>query len=609
MKKINVYFRLLKYYKKSLPLLLLVFLLICFSSFANIYGTFILKDVINAIDEALEHKEIVEYYERFMQLLLNMIILYTLAIIALFSYTQLMIRISQKVIYRIRNELIEHAEKLPISYFDTHKHGEIMTYFTNDISTLYDALNISFANILFSFGNIVGTITCMILINPYLSLVVCAFMFAEFIFIVLNGKFTQKYYIETQNELANVNAAAEENINGLKVIKAFNHKAESLKSFDDFNEKLRKSATKSFYHTAINTPVITSLSYFNFAVSSILGCLFLVKGVIDFGALTTYLVYVRQSCQPLNFFIAHVNNILTALSGSERIFNFLDTKVEDDKGTVTLIKVDNNSTKYSDKYAWKIPNKDGTFTIKPMNGDIEFKNVTFGYVKGKTILHNISFKAQAGDKIAFVGPTGAGKTTIISLISRLYNINEGEIIYDGININDIKLESLRRSISSVTQDTHLFTTTIKDNIRYVRMHSTTDEVIEAAKIANANDFIERLPKKYETMLYDDGHNLSAGQRQLLALARAAISQPPLLILDEATSNIDTRTEKLVTQAIDELMKNRTSLIIAHRLSTIKHATKIIVMEEGRIKESGTHDELLALKGLYYDLYTGKKELS
>ncbi len=609
MKKINVYFRLLKYYKKSLPLLLLVFLLICFSSFANIYGTFMLKDVINAIDEALEHKEIVEYYERFMQLLLNMIILYSLAIIALFSYTQLMIRISQKVIYRIRNELIEHAEKLPISYFDTHKHGEIMTYFTNDISTLYDALNISFANILFSFGNIVGTITCMILINPYLSLVVCAFMFAEFIFIVLNGKFTQKYYIETQNELANVNAAAEENINGLKVIKAFNHKAESLKSFDDFNEKLRKSATKSFYHTAINTPVITSLSYFNFAVSSILGCLFLVKGVIDFGALTTYLVYVRQSCQPLNFFIAHVNNILTALSGSERIFNFLDTKVEDDKGTVTLIKVDNNSTKYSDKYAWKIPNKDGTFTIKPMNGDIEFKNVTFGYVKGKTILHNISFKAQAGDKIAFVGPTGAGKTTIISLISRLYNINEGEIIYDGININDIKLESLRRSISSVTQDTHLFTTTIKDNIRYVRMHSTTDEVIEAAKIANANDFIERLPKKYETMLYDDGHNLSAGQRQLLALARAAISQPPLLILDEATSNIDTRTEKLVTQAIDELMKNRTSLIIAHRLSTIKHATKIIVMEEGRIKESGTHDELLALKGLYYDLYTGKKELS
>lgn len=568
-----------------------------------------LKDVINAIDEALEHKEIVEYYERFMQLLLNMIILYSLAIIALFSYTQLMIRISQKVIYRIRNELIEHAEKLPISYFDTHKHGEIMTYFTNDISTLYDALNISFANILFSFGNIVGTITCMILINPYLSLVVCAFMFAEFIFIVLNGKFTQKYYIETQNELANVNAAAEENINGLKVIKAFNHKAESLKSFDDFNEKLRKSATKSFYHTAINTPVITSLSYFNFAVSSILGCLFLVKGVIDFGALTTYLVYVRQSCQPLNFFIAHVNNILTALSGSERIFNFLDTKVEDDKGTVTLIKVDNNSTKYSDKYAWKIPNKDGTFTIKPMNGDIEFKNVTFEYVKGKTILHNISFKAQAGDKIAFVGPTGAGKTTIISLISRLYNINEGEIIYDGININDIKLESLRRSISSVTQDTHLFTTTIKDNIRYVRMHSTTDEVIEAAKIANANDFIERLPKKYETMLYDDGHNLSAGQRQLLALARAAISQPPLLILDEATSNIDTRTEKLVTQAIDELMKNRTSLIIAHRLSTIKHATKIIVMEEGRIKESGTHDELLALKGLYYDLYTGKKELS
>jgi ATP-binding cassette subfamily B protein len=609
MKKLAVYKRLLSYYKKSFFLLIIVFCLICFSSFANIYGTFMLKDVINAIDLAFKNKGNQEYYEQFMKLLLNMISLYSTAIIALFTYTQLMIRISQKVIYTIRNELIEHVEKMSVSYFDTHKHGEIMTYFTNDISTLYDALNISFANIIFSFGNIVGTITCMILINPYLSLVVCAFMFFEFIFIILNGRFTRKYYLATQNELASVNAVSEENINGLKVIKAFNHKEESLKSFGDYNEKLRNASTKSFYHTAINTPVITSLSYFNFAISSILGCLFLVQGVISFGSLTSYLVYVRQSSQPLNFFVQHVNNILTALSGSERIFNFLDTNIESDEGKIALVKVNNDSAKYSDKYAWKIMNKNGTYIIKQMKGDIEFKNVSFGYVKGKKVLKNISFKANVGEKLAFVGPTGAGKTTIISLISRLYNIEEGVILYDGINIKDIKLESLRKAVSTVTQDTHLFTGTIADNIRYVRMHSTFEEVVNAAKLTNAHSFIERLPNKYQTMLFDDGHNLSAGQRQLLALARAAISQPPLLILDEATSNIDTHTEKLVTDAIDEIMKDRTSLIIAHRLSTIKDATRIIVMENGTIKESGTHEELLKLKGLYYDLYTGKKELS
>lgn len=609
MKKLAVYKRLLSYYKKSFFLLIIVFCLICFSSFANIYGTFMLKDVINAIDLAFKNKGNQEYYEQFMKLLLNMISLYSTAIIALFTYTQLMIRISQKVIYTIRNELIEHVEKMSVSYFDTHKHGEIMTYFTNDISTLYDALNISFANIIFSFGNIVGTITCMILINPYLSLVVCAFMFFEFIFIILNGRFTRKYYLATQNELASVNAVSEENINGLKVIKAFNHKEESLKSFGDYNEKLRNASTKSFYHTAINTPVITSLSYFNFAISSILGCLFLVQGIISFGSLTSYLVYVRQSSQPLNFFVQHVNNILTALSGSERIFNFLDTNIESDEGKITLVKVNNDSAKYSDKYAWKIMNKNGTYIIKQMKGDIEFKNVSFGYVKGKKVLNNISFKANVGEKLAFVGPTGAGKTTIISLISRLYNIEEGVILYDGINIKDIKLESLRKAVSTVTQDTHLFTGTIADNIRYVRMHSTFEEVVNAAKLTNAHSFIERLPNKYQTMLFDDGHNLSAGQRQLLALARAAISQPPLLILDEATSNIDTHTEKLVTDAIDEIMKDRTSLIIAHRLSTIKDATRIIVMENGTIKESGTHEELLKLKGLYYDLYTGKKELS
>ncbi|MFA6667639.1 MAG: ABC transporter ATP-binding protein [Bacilli bacterium] len=609
MNKRKVFNRLLRYYKNSWSLLILVFFLIVFSSFANIYGTFMLRDVIDAIDNCIKDTSNEELYKVFLNNILKMMILYACAVIALFSYTQIMIRISQKVIYQIRKDLIEHVEKMPISYFDKHKRGEIMTYFTNDISTLYDSLNISFANIIFSFCNIAGTITCMFLINPYLSLIVCAFMFAEFIFIFINGHFTQKYYLKTQNELGQVNAISEEDINGLKVIKAFNHKETSYLKFNDANEKLRDAATKSFYHTAINTPVISSLAYFNFAISCIIGCVVLVNGNITFGALSSYLVYVRQSSQPFNFFTQHVNNILTALSGSERIFTFLDTPIEEDNGKVTLVKTEARSSKYADRYSWQIPQDDGTFKVKPLRGQIEFKHVTFGYNENKIILHDINFIAHVGDKLAFVGPTGAGKTTIISLISRFYNINQGEIIYDGINIKDMKLESLRKSISCVTQDTHLFTGTIKDNIRYVRMHSTDNEVYNAAIIANANNFISRLPLNYDTMLYDDGHNLSEGQRQLLALARAAISQPPVLVLDEATSNIDTRTEKLVNNAMGEIMKDRTSLIIAHRLSTIRNCTNIIVMENGSIKEKGTHDELIKLKGLYYELDKGTKELS
>ncbi len=608
MKQIKTYARLLKYYKKNAPLLVLVFILVIFSSFANIYGTFMLKDVINAITAASENAQNPLLYSDFIDKILNLIYLYSAAVLAIIIYTQTVIRISQRVIYNIRSELINHVEKMSVSYFDKHKRGEIMTYFTNDVSTLYDALNISFANIIFSFSNIIGTIICMFLINAYLSLIVCVFILAETIFILVNSHFTQKYYRETQNELGHINAIAEEDINGIKTIKAFNHKDDSFIKFEEANEKLRIAATKSIYHTAINTPVISSLAYFNFAISCLVGCFMLVNGEIRFGELSSYLVYVRQSSSPFNYFTQHINNLLTALSGSERIFNFLDTKIEEDNGSITFVKL-SDQKEFSKKYAWRIPLNDGAFKIKPLKGDIKFKDVTFSYNGQKIILHDISFYAKPGEKIAFVGSTGAGKTTIISLLSRFYNIEEGEILYDGINIKDIKLESLRHAINCVTQDTHLFSGTIKDNIRYSRMHSTDEEVIEAAKIANADSFISRLPEGYDTYLYDDGHNLSEGQRQLLALARAAISHPPVLILDEATSNIDTHTEKLVSEAMDKLMENRTVLVIAHRLSTVRNCAAILYLEHGEIKERGTHEDLLASKGLYYDLYNGKKELS
>ena len=608
MNRFKVYARLLSYYKKNIPLLIVVFILVIFSAFSNIYGTFVLKDIINSITLSASNPKNLFYYQDFINRILNLIYLYGASVLAIVIYTQTIIRISQRVIYTIRDELIRHTEKMSVSYFDMHKRGEIMTYFTNDVSTLYDALNISFTNIVFSFSNIIGTIVCMFIINTYLSLIVCIFILSESVFIFVNSQLTQKYYQETQNELGHINAIAEEDINGIKTIKAFNHLDDSFLKFSDANDKLRIAATKSFYHTAINTPVISSLSYFYFAISCVVGCFMLVNGNINFGELSSYLVYVRQSSGPFNYFTQHINNLLTAVSGSERIFNFLDAPIESDDGTVTMVKMDNKSEK-KNHYGWKIPKGDGSFIIKPITGDIKFKDVTFNYNNEKIVLNNISFYAKPGEKIAFVGSTGAGKTTIISLISRFYNVEEGEILYDGINIKDIKLESLRHSISCVTQDTHLFTGTIKDNIRYSRMHSTDEEVYEAARIANADSFIKRLPQGYDTCLYDDGHNLSEGQRQLLAIARAALSHSSVLILDEATSNIDTHTEMLVEDAMDKLMENRTVLVIAHRLSTVRNCVAILYLEKGEIKERGNHEQLLEMNGLYYNLYYGKSELS
>ena len=596
--------RLFKYFGKKKYLLILVVILVIYTSFANIYGSYMLGQI---IDTAIKNED----SEALLISTLSLIGIYGAGVICDLAYTQIMVRLSQSVLFNLRKELSIHNQNLPLSYFDQHNHGEIMSYFTNDVDTLVNALNDSFANIVLSFCNIVGTIVVLLLINVYLALLVYVFMIGIAFFIFFNTKKCRKYFTMQQGEIANINSKVEEDINGVRVIKAFNHEDNSFESFDEVNKKWLNASTKSFFHTQLNVPVIVSLSYIEFAVACIAGSFFLVNGwIIGIGALTTYLVNVRQSAQPFNFFTQHINNILTALAGSERIFRFLDEKEEEDNGTVELVKLGDASQlhDYKSRYAWSVPQKDGTNKLVPLKGEIVFKNVTFGYVPGKDVLKDISFYAKDGQKIAFVGSTGAGKTTIISLITRFYNIQKGEIFYDGIDVKDMKLEGLRRSISMVTQDTHLFTGTIKDNIRYSRMHSTDEEIVQAAKIANCDSFIRMLPNGYDTMLYDDGHNLSEGQRQLLALARAALSMPPVLILDEATSNIDTRSEKLVQKSMDVLMRNRTVLVIAHRLSTVKNSDAILYLENGKIVERGSNDELLKLKGKYYALYEGKTEL-
>ena len=596
--------RLFKYFGKKKYLLILVVILVIYTSFANIYGSYMLGQV---IDTAIKNED----SEALLISTLSLIGIYGAGVICDLAYTQIMVRLSQSVLFNLRKELSIHNQNLPLSYFDQHNHGEIMSYFTNDVDTLVNALNDSFANIVLSFCNIVGTIVVLLLINVYLALLVYVFMIGIAFFIFFNTKKCRKYFTMQQGEIANINSKVEEDINGVRVIKAFNHEDNSFESFDEVNKKWLNASTKSFFHTQLNVPVIVSLSYIEFAVACIAGSFFLVNGwIIGIGALTTYLVNVRQSAQPFNFFTQHINNILTALAGSERIFRFLDEKEEEDNGTVELVKLGDASQlhDYKSRYAWSVPQKDGTNKLVPLKGEIVFKNVTFGYVPGKDVLKDISFYAKDGQKIAFVGSTGAGKTTIISLITRFYNIQKGEIFYDGIDVKDMKLEGLRRSISMVTQDTHLFTGTIKDNIRYSRMHSNDEEIVQAAKIANCDSFIRMLPNGYDTMLYDDGHNLSEGQRQLLALARAALSMPPVLILDEATSNIDTRSEKLVQKSMDILMQNRTVLVIAHRLSTVKNSDAILYLENGKIVERGSNDELLKLKGKYYALYEGKTEL-
>lgn len=601
--------RLFTYFKGFRFLLLLVIVLVVFSSFANIFGTYMSKDVINYLSSHVNDPKDLQL-SQLNQIILPLLIIYVFGVLANLVYMQIMVHLTQRVLFNIRKDLFSKMQRLPISYFDTHTHGEIMSYFTNDVDTIVSAVNDSFANIFLSLSNIIGTITSMFLLSWSLTLIVIPLIIGLFLFMYFNTKATRKYFEIQQQALSEVNSKVEENLAGVKVEKAFLHEEESMKDFLVSNDKWRQASQSAFFHTQLTIPVNVSVSYLNFALSAVIGCFFVASHSLAYGNFSSFLIFVRNACQPFNFFTLHINTILTCAAGSERIFSFLDEKEEVDEGKVTLYRNEEQSNDtFTSRYSWKIPNADGTFTLKPLIGKIEFRNVCFSYVKGKEILHDISFDVYPGKKVAFVGSTGAGKTTIINLLARFYPIDSGEILYDGINIVDIKLESLRRAISMVTQETHLFTGTIEDNIRYVRRHSSEEEVIQASKDSYADSFIRRTPNGYKTMLYDDGANLSEGQRQLLGITRASLNQPPVMILDEATSNIDTHSEQQIQKGLDRLMKSKTVMVIAHRLSTIRDADEIIVLDHGKIIERGTQDQLLALKGAYYDLYTGKKELA
>ncbi|MFA6829270.1 MAG: ABC transporter ATP-binding protein [Bacilli bacterium] len=607
-------FRLLSYFKGKRFIIFLVFILVVWSSLANILGTYLSKDVINSLSENLKNGYTVSQQIESLYSLTSVIaILYLTGVICNIIYMQTMVRMTQWIVFRIRKQLFDKMQDLPIEYFDKHTHGEIMNYYTNDIDTIQTAMNDSFANIILSSCNIIGTIISMFLLSWQLSLIIMPMILSLFVFMYVNTKKTRKYFIMQQECLAQVNSKVEENLSGIKVEKAFNHEKDSLDDLLVSNENWRQASEKAFFHTQLTIPVNVTISYLNFALSALIGCVFLVNGTIaGLGDLSSFMVFARSACQPFNYFTMHLNNILTCAAGSERIFRFLDEKSELDEGKIYLIKNSDESygSSFQSRYSWAIPSTDGTLRTIPLIGKIEFKDVTFSYIKGgKKILQHISFDVHPGKKVAFVGSTGAGKTTIISLLARFYPLDEGEITYDGININDIKLESLRRAISMVTQDTHLFTDSIFDNIRYVRQHSNKEEVRKASLDSHADSFIKRTPEGYDTMIYDDGSNLSEGQRQLLGIARATLNQPPVMILDEATSNIDTQSEQLIQEGLSRLMKSKTVMVIAHRLSTIRDADEIIVLENGKIIEKGSQDELLKNKGAYFNLYTGKKELA
>ena len=598
--------------------MLMIALLVTVSASASILGTYLLKPVINNYIIPGDIPGLVK-------MLILMGILYLCGALSCYAYNQMMVHISQQAVSEIRSDLFVHTQRLPLTYFDAHTHGELMSRFTNDVDTISEALNSSFAMMIQSFITITGTLTMLLILSLKLSLIVMVFLALMILFIRFNGRRSKKYFVQQQKYLGSINGFVEEMVAGQKVEKVFNHEVQDYEKFCRRNEAFRAAATKALTYSGMTVPTLGSLSYINYALSACVGGLFALAGLTDLGTLASYLVYVRQSAMPMNQFTQQINFLLAALSGAERIFDMMNEGQESDEGSVTLcnVAVDGNGEMkecagFTQDFAWKVPagvtvftdadNSGQAFRLVPLKGDVRFNQVVFGYTPEKTILNGISLYAKPGQKIAFVGSTGAGKTTIINLVNRFYEINSGSITYDGIDIRDIKKDDLRRSLSMVIQDTHLFTGTIADNIRYGRLDATDGDVVNAAKVANAHSFIRRLPQGYDTVLHSDGSNLSQGQRQLLAIARAAISRPPVLILDEATSSIDTRTEKLIEKGMDALMDGRTVFVIAHRLSTVRNSKAIMVLEKGEIIERGNHDELLEQKGRYYQLYTGQFEL-
>lgn len=593
----------LPYLGRHKKMLAVVAVLVTISAGANLLGTYMIRPVVNGLADGDVHT--------LLRGVLITALIFGCGALAAYGYTQTMVKAAQQVVFDIRRDLFEHVQTLPLQFFDSRRHGDIMSLFTNDIDTMADALNNSFAMVIQSFIQIVGTLTLLYILNWRLSLIVTVCYGIMFWYIKFSGKRSKGYYTKQQNSLGELNGYIEELITGQKVVKVFHHEEESFTEFCKKNEELRKAGTGAQGYAATMVPVVVSISYVNYAIVAVLGGLLALHGKADIGSLASYLVFVRQAALPINQFTQQSNFLLSALAGAERVFDVMSLEPEIDEGKVKLVNVKEENgalavcEETTGRWAWKRP--DGTMT--ELKGDVRFENVDFGYTADRLILKNISLYAKPGQKIAFVGSTGAGKTTITNLINRFYDVQGGAVVYDGIDVKDIEKDALRHSLGIVLQDTHLFTGTVAENIRFGKLDATQEEIERAAKIANADSFIRRLPNGYDTMLTSDGANLSQGQRQLLAIARAAVADPPVLILDEATSSVDTRTEALIEKGMDQLMEGRTVFVIAHRLSTVRNANAIMVLEQGNIVERGDHDALLTQKGKYYQLYHGMFELS
>lgn len=546
-------------------------------------------------------------------------VIFLAGVIATFIYTRMMVYIGQGVLKRVRDDMFEHMQTLPIRYFDQNTNGSIMSLYTNDTDTLRQMISQAIPQALMALFTIVVTFISMLVLSPLLTILAVVIIFVMLAVTARIGAKSGKYFVHQQMSLADVTGFVEERMNGQRVVKVFNHEAKSKEEFDQLNEVLFESVSQANKYGNMMGPVIGNIGNLQFVLTAVLGGILSVAGIggITLGVMASYLQFTKSFTQPFMQVAQQFNSIVMALAGAERIFNLIDEKPEEDEGYVTLVNArkDENGNIVECKertgmWAWKHPHSaDGSVSYTELKGDVRFEDVTFGYNEDKTILHDISLYAKPGQKLAFVGSTGAGKTTITNLINRFYDIQEGKIRYDGINITKIKKDDLRHSLGIVLQDTHLFTGTIRDNIRYGKLDATDEEIYAAAKLAHADQFIQMLPKGYDTMLSGDGEELSQGQRQLLSIARAAVADPPVLILDEATSSIDTRTESIVQKGMDNLMKGRTVFVIAHRLSTIRNSDAIIVLEHGKIIERGDHKDLIKQKGTYYQLYTGKLELS